>query len=83
MISAATVVAAPAVPGQVPAMPGPALASNPAASVPSLPPVAGRVPSAAAETFDKDTAQLSASLTAHIESVVNDARRNADQYGGR
>ena len=46
--------------------------------MPALP--AGRVSAPATAAIDNDTAVLSSAITAHIESVVNDARRNVGDF---
>jgi RND family efflux transporter MFP subunit len=58
--------------------------SRPAAETPSVPDTAAdQEPTAAPGSFvaaDPDSAVISAAISAHIDSVVNDARRNAAKY---
>jgi RND family efflux transporter MFP subunit len=56
----------------------------PAEAAPAPAPVPGReAPAAAAAvaSSDPDNAVISAAITAHVDSVVNDARRNVGKYG--
>jgi hypothetical protein len=58
--------------------------SKPAAETPSVPDIApDQDPTAAPGAFvatDPDSTVMSAAISAHIDSVVNDARRNAAKY---
>jgi hypothetical protein len=57
----------PAAPADIAPVPSPALDRAPAAAV-------------VASAADADDAVISAAISAHVDSVVNDARRNAGKY---
>ena len=79
----AVVDAAPARPAPVAAPPGPTLASSNSGvtSVPTQP--AARAPTTDSIPTDPNDALLASELTAHIDTVVNDARRNVGDFAGR
>jgi hypothetical protein len=64
----------------VAAKPAPAAPADVAPPVPS--PALDRAPAAAvvASAGDADDAVISAAISAHVDSVVNDARRNVGKY---
>jgi hypothetical protein len=51
------------------------------ASAPASAPAAGREPAAVASSADPDNAVISSAISAHVDSIVNDARRNVGKYG--
>ena len=54
----------------------------PAEAAPAPTPTPGReAPAATVASSDPDNAVISAAITAHVDSVVNDARRNVGKYG--
>jgi RND family efflux transporter MFP subunit len=50
------------------------------ASAPASAPAAGREPAAVASSADPDNAVISSAISAHVDSIVNDARRNVGKY---